>query len=209
MKEKLTAILSPLLVIGGVLVLAGGVTYAQLSDTATLSDTSENTADAGINIWNGSAYANTAPGFPITGLIPGTGVTENLYLQNSGGVPEAITANVPTLPSASGFSGWNNALVQITAQDTSCTDPPGFLENTATAGTSNTSPFTVNTNLADLSSGQVLLPCTMNAGDAGNSGVPGTSGNYNVHFDIAEPSITGSSASIGDFDMVFTGTQTP
>jgi hypothetical protein len=195
-------------VIGAVAALVTGITFAQLSASASLTNTSENTASAGLNIWNGSAYASTAPGFTITGLIPGTGVNENVYLQNSGGLPEAITATVPTLPTSSGFSGWSNATVSITAQDTSCIDPPGFVENSPTAPSSG-SVFTVNTNLADLSSGQVILPCTMNAGDSGNSGVPGTSGNYDFHFDIAESSVTGSSASIGAFNINFTGTQTP
>ncbi|MFI5240455.1 MAG: hypothetical protein ACHQUB_01980 [Candidatus Saccharimonadia bacterium] len=190
--------------------LVTGVTFAALTSPAvTLSDNSVNTALAGLNIWNGSAYALTATGFNITGLIPGTGVNENVYFQNSGGVPEALTANIPTLPTSSGFSGWNNATVSITAENTSCTDPAGFLENTATAGNSNSSPYTVNTNLADLASGQVILPCTMQSGDTGNSGVTGTSGNYDVHFDIAESAVTGPSASIGSFSLNFIGTQTP
>jgi hypothetical protein len=46
----------------------------------------------------------------------------------------------------------------------------------------------------------------MKAGDAGNSGVTGTSGNYDFHFDIAPTSITGSGpASIGPFNLDFTG----
>ena len=196
-------------IFGAVTALATAVTFAALNSQATLTDNTESTANAGLNIWNGSTYASTAPGFTITGLIPGTGVTKNVYLQNSGGVPEAITATVPTLPTSSGFSGWNNATVSITAENTSCLDPPSFLENTASAGNSNASPYTVNTNLADLSSGEVILPCVMNAGDAGNGGVPGTSGNYDFHFDIAESSVTGSSANIGSFNFNFTGTQTP
>ena len=208
--RKINPMLRATGVIGAVAALVTGITFAALSNQATLADTTVNTANAGLNIWDStsSTYGPTAPGFTITGLIPGTGITDNVYLQNSGGVSEAITATVPTLPSATGFSGWNNATISITAENTSCTDPVGFVENTSTAGSSNTSPFTVNTNLADLSSGQVILPCIMNAGDAGNSGVAGTSGNYDFHFDIAKSSITGSSASIGGFDIDFTGTQT-
>ena len=80
--------------------------------------------------------------------------------------------------------------------------------NTANAS-GNSNPSTVNTNIEDLNAGQVILPCIMNAGDTGNSGVAGTSGNYDVHFDISESSVSGSSASYGPFDMTFTGTQTP
>ena len=199
-------------VIGAVTAVVTGITFAQLSGSATLTGTTINSASGGLNIWSGSAWVPSTPGFAITGLIPGTGVTENVYLQNSGGVAEAITAKVPALPSSSGFIGWSNAIVNITAENTSpsCIDPTGFAENTATAGTSNSSPYTVDTNLADLSSGAVLLPCIMNAGDTGNSGVPGTSGNYDFHFDIAPSSITGSGPAIIDgFDLNFTGTETP
>ncbi|HUD11710.1 MAG TPA: hypothetical protein VMS08_04835 [Candidatus Saccharimonadia bacterium] len=212
MNKRSFAIARAVAVIGGTGALIVGVTFAAgLTSTATLAGTSESTASANLGIWNGSAFASSAPGFNITNLVPGTGVTDNMYLQNSGGVPLAVTANVPTLPTSSGFSGWNNATVSITAENTSatCNNAPGFTENTGTAGTSNTSPYTVNTNLADLNSGQVILPCIMNVGDTGNSGVAGTPGNYDVHFDIAESSITGSSATVGPFDIVLTGTQTP
>lgn len=207
--RKISPLFRAIGVIGAVTAVVTGITFAQLSGSATLQNTSENTALGGLNIWNGTAYASTAPGFTITGLIPGTGVPENVYLQNSGGVNEAITATIPTLPTSSGFTGWNNAIVSITAEDPTCASPPGFLEDTASSNYSNTDPKTVLTNIADLYAGQVLLPCVMDAGATGNSGVTGTPGNYDFNFDIAESSITGSSASIGNFNIVFTGTQTP
>ena len=197
-------------VITATIALVAGVTHAQLAAAATLQGTQITTASANLGIWDGSAFSATAPGFGITGLIPGTGVTEHMYVQNNGGVPEALTATVPTLPTAAGFNGWSNATISITAENTSntCVDAPGFVQNTATAS-GNSSPYTVNTNLQDLSSGQVILPCILNAGDTGNSNVVGTAGNYDVHFDIAESSVFGSSASVGPFDLDLTGTQTP
>jgi hypothetical protein len=196
-------------VIGTVVAAVTGITFAQLYGSANLTGTSINTASGGLNIWNGTAWAGTATGFSITGLIPGTGVTEYVYLQNSGGVPEAITATVPTpTPTSSGFSGWNNVIVNITAENGSCSDSTGFVENTSTA-TSSGSPYIVNTDLADLMAGNVTLPCVMNAGDTGNSSVPGTSGNYDFHFDIAPSAITGGGpASVGAFNIDFTGTET-
>ncbi|MGD0284312.1 MAG: hypothetical protein ABSB12_01825 [Candidatus Saccharimonadales bacterium] len=205
--RKISPLFRAIGVISAVTAVVTGITFAQLSGSATLTGTSIDSASGGLNIWNGTTYASTAPGFAITGLIPGTGVTENVYLQNSGGVPEAITATIPTTPTSSGFSGWQNAIVNITAENTSCSDPSGFVQNTANA-TSSGSPYTVNTDIEDLMSGEVTLPCIMKAGDAGNSGVTGTSGNYDFHFDIAPTSITGSGpASIGPFNLDFTGTQ--
>lgn len=201
-------------VIGGITAIVTGLTFAQLSQAATLGNTTINSTDASLNIWNGAAYAPTAPGFTITGLVPGTGVNENMYLQNTGGLNEVVTANVPTLPSSSGFTGWNNALVEITAENiTTCTNVSVYVPNTATAlpgpgvptGTGNT----LVTDLQDLNSGNVILPCILNAGDTGNTGVSGTPGNYDLHFDIVESSVTGSSASIGGFPIDLTGTQTP
>ena len=195
------------MVVGAVLALVGGVTYAQLTSTATLSSTSINTASAGLQIFDGTAFAPTAPGFAITNLVPGTGTVENVYFQNNGGVTLGITANVPTQPTSSGFTGWNNATVKITAEDTSCTQAPGWVANTANSDQANSSPFTVDTDLQDLMAGNVVLPCAMNAGAQGNNAVPGTSGNYDFKFDIHPASITGTSATIGVFDINFTGNQ--
>ena len=198
-------------VIGAVTAIVTGITFAQgLGGSATLTGTTINSASGGLMIWNGSAYASTATGFTITGLVPGTGVNENVYLQNNGGVPEAITATIPTTPTSSGFTGWQNAIVNITAENAQCADPAGFAEYTANAATSSGSLYTVNTNIKDLLAGNVTLPCVMKAGDTGNSGLTGTSGNYDFHFDIAPSSITGGGpASIGTFNFDFTGTQTP
>lgn len=196
-------------VIGAVTAIVTGITFAQLGGKASLIGTTINSASGGLNIWSGSTWVTSTPGFAIAGLIPGTGVNEKVYLQNNGGVPEAITAMIPTLPTSSGFTGWQNAIVNITAENTSCTDPPGFVDHTTNSSASG-SVFTVNTNIEDLAAGEVTLPCIMNAGDTGNSGVPGTSGNYDFHFDINESSIIGGGpATIGAFDFNFTGTQTP
>lgn len=179
-------------VIGATVALMVGATFAALNSTATLTNSSIETTNASLLVWNGSSFVQSAPGFTITGLIPGTGVDENVYFQNAGGTSVNITAHVPVLPGPPiggyGFSGFNNVKVDVTGERCSTT---------------------IHTDLAALNAGDVALPCTMAAGDTANSGVPGTSGNYDFHFDINEAAVTGSSAGVDVFNMDFTGTQTP
>jgi hypothetical protein len=180
--------------VGAVVALAGGITYAALtSNTATLSQSTISTGTASLKIYNfpDGQWETSAPGFQITKLVPGTGVDEHFYLQNDGDSSLDVTATVPTLPGPPsggdyGFSGFQNVKVDITGEK--CGD-------------------TVNTNLAALNAGKVALPCNpLTAGAAGNSNVTGTEGNYKIHFDINPDVVTGGSAGVGPFDIVFQGT---
>lgn len=167
--------------------VVAGVTYAVgLTSGATLTNTTVSSTTADLKLWDGDSFDSTAPGFTITNLVPGTGSTQTEYFQNSGGVPLAITAHVPTLPSSSGFSGWSNLTVRITAQGCNFID----------------------TDMAALNAGEVALPCNpLAAGATGDSNTPNTPGNYDFHFDVVPASITGSQVTVGAFDIVFTGTQ--
>lgn len=176
-------------VISAVAVLVGGVTFAALNSQATLTNSSINSATASLKLWDGDSWDSTAPGFIITDLIPGTGVTKPLYMQNAGTVGLNVVAHVPVAPSATGFSGWENLTVAIKSYKPAC-------------------GITVNTNMADLLAGDVALPCnTFTAGAAGDGNVQWTEGNYDFKFDITPAAVTGSSASVGNFDIVFSGTQ--
>jgi len=187
-KFKINPLLRSMGIFAAVAALATGVTFAALNNQATLSSTTLTSATASLKVYDFSVpgFESTAPGFTITGLVPGTGVTKTAYFQNDGGVPLAITAHVPTLPSSSGFSGWQNLTVDITAQGCNV----------------------INTNMLALNAGEVDLPCNpLAAGAAGNSNTPNTPGNYDFHFDVIPASISGSQVTVGPFDIVFTGTQ--
>lgn len=194
MSRKLAIIGRAVGSVGAVVALAGGITYAALtSNTATLSDSTISTGTASLKIYDfeAGAFQEEAPGFQITNLVPGTGVTESFYLQNDGDAPLTVTAKVPTLPAAPeggeyGFNGFENVKISITGEKCS---------------------QTVNTNLAALNAAPVALPCNpLAAGAAGNSNVAGTEGNYKIKFDINPDVVTGSSAGVGPFDIVFQGT---
>ncbi len=179
-------------VFSAVAIVTGGVTFAALQSSATLTDSSISTANAELQVYDFTAgqYASTAPGFVIDNLIPGEGVEKSFYLRNNGQTALNVSARVPALPGAPadgfGFSGYENVKVSITGEKCD---------------------VTVDTNLQALFDAAVALPCnSLLAGEAGNSTVDGTAGNYDVTFDIDPAVITGSSAGVGDFDIVFTGT---
>ena len=188
MNKKTMAIARAAGVVGATAALVVGVTLANLSSTASLTANNIASATADLTVWNGSSFSSTATGFTVTGLVPGVG-SGNLpfYFRNGGGVNLNVTVHVPVTPTSSGFSGWNNLKVVFTNDFTATT---------------------VTTDMQALLAGDVALPGNpLAAGAQGNSGVPGTQGNYKVSFDIVPASITGSHVTVGNFDLVFTGTQ--
>ncbi|HSX33462.1 MAG TPA: hypothetical protein VLF91_03950 [Candidatus Saccharimonadales bacterium] len=193
--HKVSPTLRAVGVMSAVAIIAGGVTYAALtSNTAVLADSTIDSATASLKVFNfnDGQYETTGQGFHITGLVPGTGVTEHFYLQNDGQVPLTVAAHVPTLPGVPtsgnyGFSGFDNLKIDVTGDG--CSDP------------------VLHTNMLALNAGQVALPCAMQPGDAGDSNSAGHAGNYTIHFDIAPAAITGSQAGVGSFNIELTGTQ--
>ena len=178
-------------IIGAVAALVAGVTFAALTSTATLTDTTMSSTTAELLLWDGDSFDSTAPGFTVTDLVPGTGSGPlPFYFKNNGGVALDITARVPALPSTSGITSYGDIEVTIDGEETGCPDAP------------------VVTDLAALNAGPVTLPCnSLSVGAQGNSGVPGTEGNYTVAFDLDPSGVSGSSASVGAFNIEFTGTQ--
>src|SRR5262249_19629861 len=87
-------------IFGAVAALAAGVTFAALQSSATLTDSSIDTGNADIQVYNFSdnQWESSAPGFTITNLVPGTGSDQNFYLRNTGSVDYDLTATIPTLP---------------------------------------------------------------------------------------------------------------
>jgi hypothetical protein len=178
-------------IIGAVAGLTTAVTFAALNDKAVLADTSISTTTANLTLWDGDSFEATAPGFHITGLVPGEGSGEQLfYMKNGGDMDLDVTAHVPNAPQPPaggfGFSGWDNLTVVFTNKHTGDTK---------------------QTNMAELLAGEVALSGTLSAGAQGDNGNATAEGNYSVVFDIKPDAVTGTHAGTGDFNVVFTGTQ--
>lgn len=187
--KNISPVARAIAIVGAVVVLATSVTFAALQSQATLTNSSISTT-AELKLWNGSSFQSTAPGFTINNLVPGTGSGDlPFYFQNSGGIPLQISAKVLSAPTYEGLDDWNDLTVKIK---------------------NNVGVETPTTFGALLSPGGVtLLGSPLAAGAQGNSGVPGTEGNYTISFDIAPSEVTGGKLSVGNFDIVFTGVQAP
>lgn len=185
-------------VFSAVAIIAGGVTYAALTSSATLTNNTITSANASLLLWDGATFASTAPGFNVTGLIPGEGSGENkFYVKNAGDTNLKVTAHVPVAPEAPaggyGFAGWENLDVTFKSYVPACVDN------------------TVTTDMAALLAGEVELPCNnLASGAQGNNavGAENTEGNYSVVFDIDPTSVNGDSPGVGNFNVVFTGAAT-
>lgn len=194
MKINFNPIARAIAVFGATAALVTSVTFAALNNQATLTNSTISTVSADLRLWDGDSFETTAPGFQVTNLVPGVGSAPQLfYFQNAGGVGLNITVHVPVAPEVPvggyGFSGWENLKVMFKDRN----------DNVVT-----------NTDMAALLAGEVpLATAPLPAGAQGNdqAGQESTKGNYSVTFDISPAAVTGSHAGVGNFNMIFTGTQ--
>lgn len=184
--RRLSPIVRAVGVIGVVAGLVTSVTFAALSSSATLSQNTIGSATAGLLISNGGGYSSSEPGFAFSDITPGVPVVKNFYLWNNGTSNLLVNAKVPVAPALTGIA--NPSAVKVVFKD-----DQGTISN---AGT-----------LADLESVTGLnVPGTLAAGAQGVAAAPGTPGNYTISVDLDGSQISGSSASVAPFDIVFTGT---
>lgn len=196
--RQINPVIRAVAVIGAVMALVTGVTFAALQDSVTLQNNTIASANADLLIYDGATFSETAPGFTVTDLVPGEGSQEyKFYLKNNGAAPLKIAATVPNEPAAPAggydFTGWENLKVTVKNYEAGCADD------------------TVNTTMAALLAGEVELKCNpLAAGAQGNNGAGAeeTEGNYGITFDIDPASVTGDSPGVGNFDIVLTGAAT-
>ena len=177
-------------IIGATAALVTGITFAALtSNSVTLSDNTISTTTASLKVWNGASFANTATGFQLDDLLPGQYSTpQKFYLKNGTGTAMAVSATVPDAPTATGITDFSKVSVRIT--DLGDTD-----------GTN-----TVVTNLQALIDGDIVVDQDLPANAQGSTTVAATNGNYTYEVKVDPAAITGSSATIDNFDLVFTAT---
>lgn len=178
-------------VFSAVAIVAGGVTYAALSDTAALVDNSASTANSDLKIWDGGNWAEEAVGFNLTNLVPGDYSDPYFfYFRNDS------TADLNLTVGLENGVGNEVALDGVTPENVKLrfvSHAPECVDNTEVVS------------LADLQANSVELPCNPLDVDAqGNAGVPETEGNYSVEVKIVETE-DDEGATIGNLDLLFTG----
>lgn len=183
-KFSKTPLLRAVAVIGVVGLIVSGVTFAALrSQQVTLTGNTIQSATAGLEIGTSAAnFAASQPGFQFADVIPGGPAMpesgNTFYLENSGTAPLQVSLNIPAAPE----NDSNISLADISLQITR-TDVDGSQTQTASLQSL-------------LDSGLVLTDPL----------APGTTGQYTVKVSMTADAFDGSSASIGAFDFVFSGT---
>lgn len=188
MTSKTFAISRAIGVIGATAVMATGVTFAALtSNVATLSNNSIAETTAQLRVFDPvSGYVTTtATGFTVTGLIPGTeSAPKAIYLKNQGNAALTLSAHATGASSWSGLSDYADLKVKI----------KDLHDQTET-----------ETTMALLLGGNVNLTTPSLPVGAEGSGGADVAGNYAITFEIAPDKVTGSSLSVGSFNLEFTG----
>lgn len=184
--RRINPVLRAVLVIGVVMAFVTSITYAALQSQATLTNNTISTASADLLLWDGDSFESTAPGFNITELVPGTpSDAQNFYFKNNGSTPLDITARIPSAPATTGIGDFAKVYVTLDCQGGAAA---------------------VETDMAALLAGEVSLDM-LPAGAQGVIGDTGNPANCTAVFDIDPSTVSGGSASIGSFDLRFTGTQ--
>lgn len=184
---KFSPLMRAVLVIGAVMALVTGVTYAALtSSTATLTNNTVESATANLLVNSdagcgpASAFGASDTGFAFNGLVPG-GVAspdKTFCLKNSGTADLTLKLFVPTAPTwtvtPSGVVDTGEVNVHVVC-DNGAGTINATLESLATAAQA----FTTS-NLADGATAVCTVNLDMNA-DA-FTGTGASSGNFNLEF---------------------------
>jgi hypothetical protein len=171
-------------------VLVTGVTYAALqSQQAVLSGNTIQTASANLLIGTASAtstaFSNSHSGFTFSNVIPGGSAQpadgNAFYLKNSGTATLSLKLAVGSTPTNTSNIDFTKVSVQITRVDT---------------GTTQTA--TLQSLIDGYPSSGLALTDTL---------LPASTGvQYKLSVSMTADAFTGSSASIGSIDFVFSGT---
>lgn len=184
------ALARALTVVVSVAVLVTGVTFAALqSQQAVLSGNTIQTASAGLLIGTASptstAYSNSHSGFTFANIIPGGPAQptngNTFYLKNSGTATLSLKLSVGSTPTNTSNVDLSKVTIQITRSDTGTTQT-ATLQSLIDGYPSN--GLALTDNLAPASTGVA----------------------YTLSVSMSSDAFTGSSASIGAIDFVFSGT---
>lgn len=165
---------------GAVAALATGITFAAFSSSVTLTNSQFSTATADLKIWDGDSYESTATGFNFTNVVPGVETAPfTFWLKNFGGVPLDVTSVSDNAAIHNGISDPSQVEVKVT----NVTSPE-------------TTTFALST-LWDVTPDDW----------PGNQLDAGEEDQYTITVKINNAAVSGSSASLTNLNLTFTGTQ--
>jgi hypothetical protein len=174
-------------VVAAVMIIAGGVTFAALqSQQDTLAGNTIETATADLRLGtDGVNYSNSHAGFDFDNLVPGGQAVPTtgypVYLENLGGTPLAIklaVSSVPTNPNNVDLSKVNVLLTTVG----SGTGMQSF-------------------NLQSLMAASSVGGLPINSGNIANHNAV----EYKLQVSMDSDAISGSGATLGNIDFVFSG----
>ncbi len=174
-----------IIVVASVAVLATGVTFAALqSQSATLTGNSISTATADLRIGtSASTFSNTRTGFNFSNVIPGAPATpadgNSFYLKNYGTTPMALKVAINTVPTNTSDVNLSKVYIVFNRIDTNASQKLS-IASLVSANTTGGTPMT------DTLGGGVVAQ-------------------YKTQVVIDEDAFSGTSATIGGIDLVFSG----
>ncbi len=187
--RKINPVARAVTVVGAVVALATGVTFAALNSTATLTDNEITTATASLVIDNtdveGANTDNSDTGFSFTGLVPGGGYSapQHFSLSNTGNVDLDVTVYA-TVGTVTG-TGLDKSKVVVKF-------------------TNNNPEESAEYTLAQL---EALFNNVPGSGGPTATLPDGETENFDVQVQLLPGAVSGSGpVEINDFDLVFTGT---
>ncbi len=183
--QRVNPVARAAMVIGAVMALVTGITFAALTSTATLTNNtiSSATADLQVSADGGTTFGNNVvSSFNFSGIVPGGAPSANssFKLKNNG------TGNMSValmIPAATTFTVTPSGTVDKTKVDlaVACTTPT----------------LSVTDTLANLEAGNVAVTGTLAAGETADC---------TVNASMDADAFTGSGATSSAFTLQFTGT---
>ena len=183
-------------VIGAVAILVTSITYAALQSQVTLTNNTIATGTADLQIASASSgtaetpgtcgtFGDTAPGFAFAGVVPGgaDSQTESFCLRNNGTSALMLKVKSPTVSPL-----WTTSPSSATVDNTKVS-----LTITCDNGAGSVTDTLANFLAGDVSFASSSLPATTNSKCTAK-----------VHMDAT--AFSGESATLANFDLVFTGT---
>lgn len=173
-----------------VLIAGGAVAFALLQSQAKLTGNSIQTQTAGLVIsQNGTNYGPSAAGYNFSGIIPGAQLsqTEHIVLKNTGTSPLALRLGIASTPANPSGTDLSKVQVVLTPYSTT-TYMPGtpqsfslqsLIDAEADGGTS------------------VVYPASLPTGSTEE---------FNIQMGMDAGAMNGSSATLSNIDLAFTGT---